>query len=182
MTRALVLAAGVLTAFAAPAFAATTIDRSSPAGIVRSFYAWNANHNVFSDNAATRPYFTSELYVRLASVVRAQDCTHSAIVDWDPFNGSQVSTAGYSVGTTSLHGASADVTVAIALALGERRFSGAPVTIVAQRGSDGWRIGDAIDRLSGSLLHTLRTDMSSSWWKTMGRTAAERACLGKPLP
>lgn len=154
-----------------------TPERSSPAAVVNAFYAWYMKHSLFSDVAGAKPYFMATFYRDFATVVRAQDCTHSAIIDWDPFNGAQVGTAAYRVGTPTVSDSTASIPMHNTLVLGSRRFAGPPVTVVATREADGWRISDVVDQTGGSLEHILRGDLV-----TPHATASERECLAKPIP
>lgn len=122
-------------------------------------------HDAFA--TGTKAFFTPEFYSDYSLVLRVQRCSRKAIIDWDPFNGAQIPTAAYRVGTPVINGKTASVPVKLTLELLERRFPGKPVTVVTTRESSGWLISDVIDHPGGSLMHILRADMTRSWWKKL---------------
>lgn len=157
--------------------AVPSVERNSPTAIVNAFYAWYMKHSVFSDVTGTKPYVTATFYRDFAMVVRAQHCTHSASIDWDPFNGTQVGTVAYRVGAPTVSGSTANVPIHTMLVFGTHHFAGPPVTVIATRGTDGWRISDVVDHPGGSLEHALRNDLG-----TPHATASQRACMSQPIP
>ncbi|MDE2482573.1 MAG: DUF3828 domain-containing protein [bacterium] len=167
MIAAIVLAA---TMAAAPPVA----DRSTPASTARTFYAWHLHHNVFDGSTAMRSFLTPELANGFAWVDAAQACTHSAILDYDPFGGGQVGITAYAVGATTMHEHEARVTMHLKLWKNEPSTA----TLVMQRGKDGWRIADALDDRGTSVAHELKRDRAESAHYTK-LTNAERSCLAK---
>jgi hypothetical protein len=178
------LAHGQWSTLVASAPAAPTTDRSSPVGVVNAFYAWYMKHDLFGQLAEAKPYLTTGFYTNFATVLRAQRCLRTAIIDWDPFNGSQIDTASYSVGAAAVRGNTASVPVHLMLRMyaGRAPFAGKPVTIALVRTASGWRIDDAIDQPGGSLQRGLRSNLVrlASWQQRA--TASQRACLRQPIP
>ena len=167
-------------AFGAAALAAPTIDRSSPSAVVKSFYAWYMQHSWVSQIHAARPYFTANLYTTLATAVRNQRCLDEAIVDYDPWNGSQIATVSYVVGTAVVHGNAASVPVHVMLSMVRDRkpFAGSPVTVFVVRGPAGWQIDDVASS-GGRFAVAVRSDLKLPSKRPL--TAAERTCLTTPI-
>lgn len=134
----------MLTAFgmlALPSPASTgSINYGSPAGIVQSFYrdllAAHGRRPVRSR------YFTPRLANDLAWVDAAERCTHSAIMDWDPFSGAQIPMTAFTLGASrkALH-STVRVTVELRLWKGEKYA----VDVDTVKSGMEWRISDFID-------------------------------------
>lgn len=166
--------------------AAARVDRSSPAAVVNGFYAWYMKNSWSEHIAGTKPYFAPQLYRNFATVLHAQDCMHDAIIDWDPFNGTQIGTVGYSVGTPSVRGTTATVPVTVKVSLSPQRPAQSKhVKVIAVQGWDGWRIADVRTPVPDkSTLAGIATDLQSAVKRlpseTRKVTPTERACLAKP--
>jgi len=183
MRAPIVIASGIVALVLGVTTAASpAADRSSPGAVVKSFYAYYMQ-NSWRDHIddATKPYFTTQLWTLLATALREGRCTHTAEIDFDPFNAAQVGTASYGVGAATVHGDGATVPVKVMLEMGTGRkpFPGSPITISVVRGASGWQIDDVIDQPGGSLAAGLRSSAAMETKRPL--TAAEKACLQKPL-
>ena len=148
----------------------------------------------WADNVATtKPYFTPALYTKVAAVLRDERCFDEALIDYDPFNGSQVETASYSVGLASVHGVAATVPVRVMLAMGPggKASRGGPIAVSVVRGASGWRIDNVVagvgkDRADiVKLLDESLAEVQKELTDPKPRerpTSAQRACIQKPLP
>lgn len=185
----------LLTAFVAMlGVAPPVVNRSSPAALAGSFYAWELHHTTFADDAATdaalKAFFTHSFYVNYVTVVHDDHCLNEANLDWDPWSGAQVAMASYRIGkTTMLPGDIAHVAVAITLRwVNGHTFAGQPVIVVAERGHDGWRMQDVIDARSGGLEANLIRILGEVGAAQTGEpgtrrpTAAQIACTRRPPP
>ena len=168
---------------------AAGVDRSSPGAAVKSFYAWYMKHEWVDEVSATKPFFTPSLYTNVAISVRDERCLNEAWIDYDPWNGSQVGTASYTVGSAKIRGSAATVPVLPMLMMGPGRkaFRGSPVTIALVHGAAGWLIDDAAS--SGSSLKKELLSQIAALSKDLANpsspqypTASQRACLKKPIP
>lgn len=163
-----------LLAAAVGATAPPAVDRSTPARTAATFYAWHAHSAVTDDLPGMRRFFTPALADGLAWVTAAQECTRSAILDYDPFGGAQVGITSYAVGATTMHGSSARVTMKLRL----WKNMATTATLVLQHGGDGWRIADAIDDSGTSVAKVVRDERAQVPHYSR-ITPAQRACLAR---
>ncbi|HET6893880.1 MAG TPA: hypothetical protein VFH72_00680 [Candidatus Baltobacteraceae bacterium] len=128
-------------AVALPALASTdSINYASPAGIVHSFYRdLLAAHG---HGLAQSRYFTPRLANDLAWVEAAERCTHSAIMDWDPFSGAQVPLKAFTLGASRK---APDSTVRVTVELRLWKAGKSSVDVDTVKSGTAWRISDFID-------------------------------------
>lgn len=176
MSRFFVVAAAAVLLLGAAA------DRSSPTAVVQSAYVWSRSHSFVSDTVGLQPYLTSTLYGDLRKVVRLDGCLRVADIDWDIFSGTQVATYGFRVGAAAVRGDTATVPVTVSAGLSRSRAQSVSVKVIAERGSDGWRISDIMTAAPqhgyASLLGQLRYDLAHLGPASSRWTAAQRRCVG----
>lgn len=162
--------------------ATPAVNRSSPGAVVSALYAWHVHHNVTAYVAEMKPYLTASLYTNLATVVRDQSCLHVAMIDSDPLTGTQVGMPSFRLGTVTVRGNTATVVVdTMAALVSSHPFAGPTVKVLVVRDASGWRISDVIPPPGGGLAAMLRKELVNPTGR-LHTTAAERACLKKPIP
>jgi hypothetical protein len=128
-----------LTCAPAPAAPAAT-----PTGVTNAFYHWyfsvvTTRGGWQAHLAGAKPYLAPSLYTNLAQVIALEQRTHDAILDYDPFNDSQIFATSVTVGTASISGGKALTPVTIHY---PRSSTGGHVSVHLVKSAAGWLIED----------------------------------------
>jgi hypothetical protein len=151
-TTLLLVSLAFLTCAPAPATPAAT-----PAGVTNAFYHWyfsvvTTRGGWQAHLAGAKPYLAPSLYASLAQVIALEQRTHDAILDYDPFNDSQIFATSVTVGSAAMTGATAVVPVTIHY---PRSSTGGHLKVLLRKSAAGWLIEDFNAQVGGSLSKVL---------------------------